>query len=114
MEGAVFAETIPFSETRDYVKQVLSGATYYAALLGSNGMNSAQGGQLLGTLAVLLVLGWLAALWLARHLAHWGQARGWSTVADVASVAVASGGAVVAFSVLALLSTLTALLWVGA
>ena len=53
----------------------------FTALLGSNGMNSAQGGQLLGTLAVLLVLGWLAALWLARHLAHWGQARGWSTVA---------------------------------
>ena len=86
----------------------------FTALLGSNGMNSAQGGKLLGTLAVLLVLGWLAALWLARHLAHWGQARGWSTVADVASVAVASGGAVVAFTVLALVSTLAALLWVGA
>ena len=86
----------------------------FTALLGSNGMNSAQGGQLLGTLAVLLVLGWLAALWLARHLAHWGQARGWSTVAGVASVAVASGGAVVAFTVLALVSTLGALLWVGA
>ena len=86
----------------------------FTALLGSNGMNSAQGGKLLGTLAVLLVLGWLAALWMARHLAHWGQARGWSTVADVASVAVASGGAVVAFSVLALVSTLAALLWVGA
>lgn len=86
----------------------------FTALLGSNGMNSAQGGKLLGTLAVLLVLGWLAALWLARHLAHWGQARGWSTVAGVASVAVASGGAVVAFTVLALVSTLGALLWVGA
>ena len=86
----------------------------FTALLGSNGMNSAQGGQLLGTLAVLLVLGWLAALWLARHLAHWGQARGWSTVASVASVAVASGGAVAAFTVLALVSTLAALLWVGA
>ena len=86
----------------------------FTALLGSNGMNSAQGGKLLGTLAVLLVLGWLAALWMARHLAHWGQARGWSTVADVASVAVASGGAVVAFTVLALVSTLAALLWVGA
>ena len=83
----------------------------FTALLGSNGMNSAQGGQLLGTLAVLLVLGWLAALWLAPHLAHWGQARGWSTVA---SVAAASGGAGVAFTVLALLSTLAALLWVGA
>ncbi len=60
---------------------------------------------------MLLVLGWLAALGLARHLAHWGQARGWSTVV---SVAAASGGAVVAFTVLALLSTLAALLWVGA
>lgn len=83
----------------------------FTALVGSNGMNSAQGGQLLGTLAVLLVLGWLAALRLARHLAHWGQARGWSTVA---SVAAASGGAVATFTVLALLSTLVALLWVGA
>lgn len=33
IEGAIFAETIPFSETRDYVKNVLSNATYYAALL---------------------------------------------------------------------------------
>jgi soluble lytic murein transglycosylase len=32
MEGAIFAETIPFNETRDYVKKVLSNATYYAAL----------------------------------------------------------------------------------
>ena len=32
VEGAVFAETIPFNETRDYVKNVLSNATYYAAL----------------------------------------------------------------------------------
>ena len=83
----------------------------FTALLGSNGMNSTQGGKLLGTLAVLLVLGWLVALWMARHLAHWGQARGWSTVA---SVAAASGGAVVTFTVLALVSTLAALLWVGA
>ena len=86
-------------------------AFMFTALLGSNGMNSAQGGKLLGTLAVLLVLGWLAALWMARHLTNWCQARGWSTVA---SVAAASGGAVVAFTVLALVSTLAALLWVGA
>jgi soluble lytic murein transglycosylase len=33
VEGAIFAETIPFSETRGYVKNVLSNATYYAALL---------------------------------------------------------------------------------
>lgn len=32
VEGAIFAETIPFSETRDYVKKVMSNATYYAAL----------------------------------------------------------------------------------
>lgn len=33
VEGAIFAETIPFTETRDYVKKVLSNATFYAALL---------------------------------------------------------------------------------
>jgi len=33
VEGAIFAETIPFSETRTYVKNVLSNATYYAALM---------------------------------------------------------------------------------
>jgi soluble lytic murein transglycosylase len=32
VEGAIFAETIPFQETRDYVKNVLSNATYYAVL----------------------------------------------------------------------------------
>ncbi|HTD02915.1 lytic transglycosylase domain-containing protein, partial [Undibacterium sp.] len=32
VEGAIFAETIPFGETRGYVKNVLSNATYYAAL----------------------------------------------------------------------------------
>lgn len=32
VEGAVFAETIPFAETRDYVKKVMSNAVYYAAL----------------------------------------------------------------------------------
>jgi len=33
VEGAIFAETIPFTETRTYVKNVLSNATYYAALM---------------------------------------------------------------------------------
>lgn len=33
VEGAIFAETIPFAETRTYVKNVLSNATYYAALM---------------------------------------------------------------------------------
>ena len=32
LEGAVYAETIPFSETRDYVKKVMSNAVYYSAL----------------------------------------------------------------------------------
>lgn len=32
VEGAIFAETIPFNETRDYVKNVMSNAVYYAAL----------------------------------------------------------------------------------
>jgi len=35
VEGAIFAETIPFNETRGYVKNVLSNATYYAALFES-------------------------------------------------------------------------------
>jgi soluble lytic murein transglycosylase len=33
VEGAIFAEIIPFAETRDYVKQVLSGTTIYAQVL---------------------------------------------------------------------------------
>ena len=37
LEAAAWVENIPFSETRDYVKKVLSNATYYAALLGSKG-----------------------------------------------------------------------------
>jgi len=32
VEGAIFTETIPFTETRLYVKHVLSNATYYATL----------------------------------------------------------------------------------
>lgn len=32
IEGAIYAETIPFNETRDYVKKVMSNAVYYAAL----------------------------------------------------------------------------------
>jgi soluble lytic murein transglycosylase len=33
LEGAVYAETIPFSETRDYVKKVMANAVVYSALL---------------------------------------------------------------------------------
>lgn len=34
LEGAIYAETIPFSETRDYVKKVMANAMYYAQVLG--------------------------------------------------------------------------------
>ena len=34
LEGAIYAETIPFNETRDYVKKVLSNAMFYQARLG--------------------------------------------------------------------------------
>jgi len=33
LEGAVYTETIPFSETRDYVRKVMSNTMYYARLL---------------------------------------------------------------------------------
>jgi soluble lytic murein transglycosylase len=32
LEGAIYAETIPFSETRDYVKKVMSNAVYYSII----------------------------------------------------------------------------------
>jgi soluble lytic murein transglycosylase len=35
MEGAIYAESIPLNETRDYVKKVLANATYYAVQLKS-------------------------------------------------------------------------------
>jgi soluble lytic murein transglycosylase len=33
VEGAIFAETIPFNETRTYVKNVLSNASYYSGVM---------------------------------------------------------------------------------
>jgi soluble lytic murein transglycosylase len=33
MEGAAWAENVPFQETRDYVKKVLANTTLYAALI---------------------------------------------------------------------------------
>jgi soluble lytic murein transglycosylase len=29
VEGAIYAESIPFNETRDYVKKVMANASYY-------------------------------------------------------------------------------------
>lgn len=34
MEGAIYVESIPFGETRDYVKKVMSNAMYYALRFG--------------------------------------------------------------------------------
>jgi len=33
LEAAIWAENVPFSETRDYVKKVLANTTLYAALI---------------------------------------------------------------------------------
>lgn len=34
LEGAIYAETIPFNETRDYVKKVMANAVFYAQAFG--------------------------------------------------------------------------------
>ncbi len=34
LDGAIYTETIPFNETRDYVKKVMSNAQFYTARLG--------------------------------------------------------------------------------
>lgn len=34
LEGAIYAETIPYGETRDYVEKVMSNTVYYAAQFG--------------------------------------------------------------------------------
>jgi soluble lytic murein transglycosylase len=36
MEGAIYAETIPFGETRDYVKRVMANAVLYSAVMNDN------------------------------------------------------------------------------
>ena len=36
MEAAIYAETIPFNETRDYVKKVMSNASYYGQQFGQS------------------------------------------------------------------------------
>jgi soluble lytic murein transglycosylase len=42
LEGAIYAETIPFNETRDYVKKVMANAVHYAALLGGSAPSLTQ------------------------------------------------------------------------
>ena len=49
LEPAIWAENIPFNETRDYVKKVLSNATDYATLLGAGSTSlKARLGRLIG------------------------------------------------------------------
>jgi len=42
LEGAIYAETIPFNETRDYVKKVMANTLYYAALSGGKPLTLKQ------------------------------------------------------------------------
>ena len=42
LEPAIWAENVPFAETRDYVKKVLSNATYYAVQLGATAPSLTQ------------------------------------------------------------------------
>ena len=49
LEPAAWAENIPFNETRDYVKKVLSNASFYAAILsGETPSLKTRLGQLIG------------------------------------------------------------------
>ncbi len=50
LEGAIYAETIPFNETRDYVKKVLKNSMYYAKVL-EHGHNSPTLKERLGVVA---------------------------------------------------------------
>jgi len=36
IEGAIYAESIPFNETRDYVKKVMANTVLYSAVLGGS------------------------------------------------------------------------------
>lgn len=50
LEGAIYAESIPFNETRDYVKKVMSNAIYYARGFGQSGYSlKARMGTVPGT-----------------------------------------------------------------
>ncbi len=40
MEGAIYAESIPYDETRDYVKKVMSNTVYYAKQFGDGPVSS--------------------------------------------------------------------------
>jgi soluble lytic murein transglycosylase len=48
LEGAIYVETIPFDETRDYVKKVMSNTIYYSKIFGQSAPSLKQR---LGTIA---------------------------------------------------------------
>lgn len=88
-----------------------AGTCMFMALLGGNGVAPSRGGWLLGGTALALLAGWVAGLVMARHLAQWGEARGWP---GIACVAAASGATVAAYIVLGVLATFILLLVAGA
>ena len=53
LETAIWAENVPFNETRDYVKKVLSNASYYAAQLRNTGPGAGAALELPGLKARL-------------------------------------------------------------
>jgi soluble lytic murein transglycosylase len=46
MEGAAWAENVPFNETRDYVKKVAANATVYGLILGAQPSLKARMGSI--------------------------------------------------------------------
>jgi soluble lytic murein transglycosylase len=70
LEGAVYAETIPFNETRDYVKKVMSNAVYYSALFKASHSRSRAGSASSGRgqmrRRARICLSWLAESALCR------------------------------------------------
>jgi len=77
---------------------LLAGAWMFGTLLGTNGMNSSQGGRFLAAMAVAVALLWAGSLVLARRLATGGLARGWSTALCVVLAAALSVAAWVALA----------------
>jgi soluble lytic murein transglycosylase len=57
VEGAIFAETIPFNETRDYVQNVMSNASYYAAIFTGQPQSLKQRLGLIGPVQAMATTG---------------------------------------------------------
>ncbi len=57
LEGAIYIESIPFSETRDYVKKVMTNALYYSAVLGGKPLSLKEKLGLVGRRSTLALTG---------------------------------------------------------